>query len=413
MSQAKLTLEEAVELLLQNTPTPRFFVSVPLLDALGRVAAGDYVSRFDQPPFDRSPLDGYAARCEDIADATPENPAILTVVQKIYAGAGVGKPIGPGEAAFILTGAPLPPGANCVVAQEDADKDAERVKIRLPLKKHQNCVFRGEDIKAGHLMAERGTKLNSAHIGILAGQGICELEVYPRNNIALMSVGNELAPPSNRSSDVPAGETPLPFGMIYESNSWTLAARVLELGGESHVAKCAMDDPCQIATALEKLLGENDFVITTGGVSVGERDYMPQALKKLNANTLFHGLKYKPGGITLGVLKDGKLILCLPGNPFAAFMSFELLARPALGKLAGLKDFRACRIRAVLRGTFPKHSHQRRFIRGCMVGGEVFVEKEGHAAGSLSSLTRCNCLIDIPAASPPLPDGSAVEVLTL
>ena len=409
MSREKPTLEEAINLLLNNTPTPGHLISVPLLEALGRVAARDYVAIFEQPPFDRSPLDGYAVRHEDIASAAPENPAILTVTRKIYAGAGTGEPIGPGEAALILTGAPVPPGADCVVAQEDTDRGAEQVEICRPLKKHQNYVFRGEDLKAGYLLAEKGTRLNSAHIGILAGQGFRELEVYRRNKIAVMSVGNELASPVKDLSDA----TPLPFGMIYESNSWTLAARALELGEEPSVAKCAADDPSQIAASLQKLLEDHDFVITSGGVSVGEYDYVPQALERCGVKTLFHGLRYKPGGITLGGIKDNKPILCLPGNPFAAFMSFELLARPALGKLAGLKDPATPRLRAVLRGAFSKSSPQRRFIRGLLFGGEVFVEKGGHASGSLSSLSRCNCLIDIPAASPPLPDGSVVDVLPL
>jgi molybdopterin molybdotransferase len=203
--------------------------------------------------------------------------------------------------------------------------------------------------------------------------------------------------------------------MIYDSNSQLLAARVRELGGEAQVEKGVVDDPAQIAAALERLLEDQDLVITAGGVSVGERDYMPQAGRLLGGKTLFHGLGYKPGGITLALLKDGKLILCLSGNPFAAFMSFELLAGPVLRKLAGLKEARLDRLQAVLRGSFlkPKLSPNRRFIRGWLRGGEVFVEKEGHASGSLSSLTRSNCLIDIPAASPPLSDGLVVNVVPL
>jgi molybdopterin molybdotransferase len=201
--------------------------------------------------------------------------------------------------------------------------------------------------------------------------------------------------------------------MIYDSNSWTLAARILELGGETHAAPRAADDPEEIAASLGKLLESQDLVLTAGGVSVGERDCMPQAGERLGAATLFHGLGYRPGGLTLALLKDGKLILCLSGNPFAAFMSFELLAGPVFRKLAGLKAHRSARLRAVLRGNFSKPSPNRRFLRARLAGGEVFVEKEGHAAGSLSSLTRCNGLVDIPAGSPPLPDGSAVEVIPL
>ena len=187
----------------------------------------------------------------------------------------------------------------------------------------------------------------------------------------------------------------------------------MELGGEPCVSERAGDDPEEIAPALETLLESQDLVITAGGVSVGERDCMPQAGERLGAEALFHGLGYKPGGLTLALLKGGKLILCLSGNPFAAFMSFELLAGPVFRKLAGLKEPRLARLQAVLRGNFSKPSPNRRFLRARLAGGEVFLEREGHASGSLSSLTRCNCLVDVPAASPPLVDGSAVEVIPL
>jgi molybdopterin molybdotransferase len=403
LSQTTRTLEEATDLLLERTFAPNTSDSVPLLEALGRVICEDCFARTDQPPFDRSPLDGYAARHDDLDAADRENPAVLTVTQRIYAGDAPEKPIEPGEAARVATGAPLPPGATCVVAQENTDRGEERVEVYVSLKKHQNCVFRGEDLLAGHLMAEKGTRLRSPHIGVLAGQGIGEVRVYPRPKVGVLSVGSEL---------VPTG-MPLSPGMIYDSNSQILAARVRELGGEAHVEKGVADDPAQIAAALERLLKDQDLVITAGGVSVGERDYMPQAGGLLGGKTLFHGLGYKPGGITLALLKDDRLILCLSGNPFAAFMSFELLAGPVLGKLAGQKETRLDRLQAVMRGGFPKSSPNRRFIRGWLRGGEVFVEKEAHASGSLSSLTRSNCLIDIPAASPPLPDGAAVEVVPL
>jgi molybdopterin molybdotransferase len=339
-----------------------------------------------------------------LAGAAPETPAILTVTQKIHAGDRPAKTIGPGEAALVATGAPLPSGADCVAAQENTDGGGERVEVYVSLKKYQNYAFQGEHLRAGSLLADRGTRLKSAHIGLLAGQGVKELRVYPRPKIALLSVGSELVLPAKGKE-----EALLSPGMIYDSNSWSLAARVLELGGQAHVAGLIEDDPVQIAAALEGLLKTHDLVITAGGVSVGERDYMPQAGQLLNTETLFHGLGYKPGGSTLAMLKEEKLILCLSGNPFAALMSFELLARPVLRKLAGLKEpAQSTRIRAVLRGNFPKPSPHRRFIRGRLSGGEVFLEDEGRA--SLLSLSRCDCLIDIPAASPPLLDGAEVEV---
>ncbi|MDR3229877.1 MAG: molybdopterin molybdotransferase MoeA [Synergistaceae bacterium] len=405
MKQAILALEEAVTLLLEQTPAPEVFDAVPLLDASGRVVCQDYFARIDQPPFDRSPLDGYAARHEDLGTAGREHPAVLTVTRQIHAGDAPGKPLGPGESVRVATGAPIPPEATCVAAQEDTDCGKERVEVYVSLKKHQNCVFRGEDFHAGQRLAERGTRLTGAHIGLLAGQGIGEVRVSPRPKVGLLSVGSELVPAGK-------GGTLLP-GRIYDSNSPTLAARVRELGGEAHVEERVPDEPAQISAALERLLEGRDLVITSGGVSVGEHDYMPRVGELLGGKTLFHGLGYRPGGVTLALLKDSRLILCLSGNPFAAFMSLELLAGPVLRKLAGLKEVRLDRLRAVLRGDFSKPSPNRRFIRGRLRGGEVFVEKEGHASGSLLSLTRCNCLIDIPPGSPSLSEGTEVEVIPL
>jgi molybdopterin molybdotransferase len=375
----------------------------PLSEALGRVLAEDCFAGIDQPPFDRSPLDGYALFHGDVAASDKENPAVLTVSQHIYAGDTPAGPLAPGEAARVTTGAPLPPGATCVARQENTDYGEEQVKVYVSLKKHQNYVFRGEDLPAGRLVAAKGVRLRSAHIGTLAGQGFTQAAVYPRPQVGLLSTGSELAP---------AGE-PLPPGMIYDSNSYTLAARVREWGGQAQAERGIADDPAKIAAALEAILAERDLVATTGGVSVGAHDYMPRVGEILGAEVLFHGLGYKPGGVALALRRGDKLILCLSGNPFAALVSFELLAGPVFRKMAGQTELLTPRVRASLRGDFPKASASRRFLRAKLVGGEVFTERDGHGSGSFSSLTRCDCLIDIPAGSPPMSDGAAVDVILL
>jgi molybdopterin molybdotransferase len=367
------------------------------------VLAEDCFAGVAQPPFDRSPLDGYALRHSDAAASDRENPAVLTVSQHIYAGEAPKKPLAPGEAARVTTGAPLPVGATCVARQEDTDYGEGQVKIYVSLKKHQNYVPRGEDLPAGQLVAAKGARLNSAYIGVLAGQGLTHVRVYPCPHVGVLSCGSELAP---------AG-APLPFGMIYDSNGYTLAARIREWGGQVQAERGVADDPAQIAAALERLLARRDLVVTTGGASVGAHDYMPVAGEKLGGEVLFRGLGYKPGGVALALRRGDKLILCLSGNPFAALVSFELLAGPVFRKMAGQTDLSGRRVRALLRGSFPKASPSRRFLRAKLVGGEVFTERDGHHPGSFSSLTRCDCLIDIPAGSPPLSDGAAVEVLLL
>ncbi|MDR2137050.1 MAG: molybdopterin molybdotransferase MoeA, partial [Synergistaceae bacterium] len=387
MNPPTRTLEDAVKMLLGRTPVPEGVETVFLLEALERVIRDDCFARFDLPPFDRSPLDGYAVRHEDLVAAGPLNPAVLTVTQHIYAGDVPETPIFPGEAAQVATGAPLPPGATCVVALEDTDCGKKRVEVYVSLEKHQNYVFRGEDFFAGHLVIERGTRIKSTHVGLLAGQGIKEVRVYPRPKVGLFPIGSELAP---------AG-TSLSGGMIYDSNGPALAARIRELGGEPRVQQNVADDLASIVKVLEGLLKDCDFVVTTGGVSVGERDYMHQVAELLGGEILFYRLDYKPGGVTLALLKNGKPILCLPGSPFAAFMSFELLAGPVLKKLAGLKKVQFDRISVVLKERFPKPSPHRRFVRGQLRGGEVFLgagmKAGSRASGSFSSWVRGNCLI--------------------
>jgi molybdopterin molybdotransferase len=199
--------------------------------------------------------------------------------------------------------------------------------------------------------------------------------------------------------------------MIYDSNSWTLAARVRELGGEAHVAERAADDPAEIAAALEKLLEGRDLVITAGGISVGERDFMPQAGEKLGAGMLFHGVALRPGGAAMALEKNGKLLICLSGNPFAAYATFELLAVPVLKKLGGEKTYRSPKAKGVMANNFDRPSEVRRFMRARIEGERIFVPEKGHFPGMLSSLTGCNCLADVPAGTPRLARGDVVDVV--
>lgn len=403
MEKTSLSLESAVELLLQTIPAPRRREELPLLSAAGRPVCEDLFARHSQPPFDRSPLDGYALRHEDTASASEERPAVLRVVRCIYAGDPPGEAIGPEEAVRLMTGAPLPPGATCVVRQEDTDQGEEQVAVYTPLKKHENYVFRGEDVREGQLLISKGALLDAGAVGVLAGQGYPAVPVFARPTAGILSTGSEL---------VAAGE-PLKPGKIYDSNRYTLAVRAKALGAEVVMGASTADDPRELARGVADLLGQSDLVITTGGVSVGKHDYMPKVGRLLGARELFHGVACKPGSPALALEKDGKLVLCLSGNPFAAAATFDLLAGPVLRKLAGWADPLPKRVRAALRGGFPKKNTGRRFLRAYIAGGEVFAGPEGHASGTISSFAGCNCLIDIPAGTSPLQDGDAVEVVLL
>lgn len=400
--QGKIPVEQAMELLLENTPAPERCETLPLLDALGRVSAAELRAAVSQPPFDRSPLDGYAVLHSDLAGACAERPAVLRVTQAIYAGDTPKGPVRPGECARIMTGAPLPPGATCVVRQEDTDGDARQVSIYVSHNAHDNYCFASEDIRVGSLLLKQGERLDSVRIGLLAGQGLDVVRVFRKPRIRVISTGSELA----------AAGTALPPGQIYESNRFTLSARAVEVGARALPGVIVADDPALIARTVAESLEECDLVVTSGGVSVGAHDFMPQAGEMLGAKLLFRGVAAKPGSPVIGYKKDGKLLLCLSGNPFASFAMFELLAVPVLRKLAGDETVYPVRIKGTLMDCFDKASPGRRFLRARIERGRVYLP-EGHASGVLSTLVGCNCLVDIPAGTPGLEQGRDVDVVML
>jgi molybdopterin molybdotransferase len=409
-----LSVEQSVELLIRYAAASERFEKARLLDAVGRVAAKDVFARINQPPFNRSPLDGYAVRHGDIQDSSRDNPAILRVTQSIYAGSFPAGSLNPGEAAQVTTGSALPLGATCVVRQEDAEGGGETVRVFSPAGEYENYCREGEDVEKGEPIVKGGRRLNCAHIALLAGQGYDEVEVRKRPRIGILSTGSEL---------IPAG-LPLAPGKIYDSNGLYLASRVNQLGGlavldgsparvTGLVTGLVGDDQEELASAIFNLLPACDMVVTTGGVSAGVRDCIPAAGKLLGARELFRGVDMKPGGPAMALYKDDRLILCLSGNPFAAAASFEILGCPAVKTLAG--DSRALpkRIKGVLRGAFNKKSVNkiRRFVRGWAEAGEIRLLPGEDSPSLIASMAGCNCLVDVPAHSSPLGPGDPVEAV--
>jgi molybdopterin molybdotransferase len=396
-----LTVEQSTELLIQHVSGPERSERAGLSDAVGRVAASDVFARIHQPPFNRSPLDGYAVRHDDTRGASRDRPAVLRVTQRVYAGSVPAGPLGAGEAALVTTGSPLPPGATCVVRQEDTGGDGETVRVFSPLGEYENYCREGEDLAAGTPIVKSGRRLNCAHAAVLAGQGYAEVEVCERPRIGILSTGNEL---------VPVGR-PLAPGKVYDSNGHYLASRVRQLGGRALLGGVVEDDPKKLASAVLDLLPACEMAVMTGGVSVGVRDHVPAAGKILGARELFRGVAMKPGSPAMALWKDGKLILCLSGNPFAAAVSFEILGGPAVKKLAGDGAVFPKRIKGVLRGEFGKKSDVRRFVRAKAEAGEICLPRGGDSPGMMFSMTGCDCVIDIPAHSPPLEMGDPVEAV--
>lgn len=403
MAHTYCSLEEAVSLLLDQFSPLTPMEEIPLAQALNRVSSGNITAAVDHPPFDRSPLDGYAARSEDLAGASTSSPAVLQVCQRIYAGQTPSGPVLPGTCARIMTGAPIPPGADCVIRQEDTDYGEEQVRIFVSSAPHRNICDRGEDLRKGTPILARGTVLTPAHLGVLAGQGMDHVSVFSPLKVGVLATGDELVLPG----------APLPPGKIYNSNGAYLSARLCELGMCPTTGARGSDRLEVLAASLESLLDQCGAVLSTGGVSVGEKDLMPAALEALGARILFHGVAVKPGSPVLAAVVRDKPVLCLSGNPFAAAATFEVIARPLLCRLAGWSNPMPRRVTGVLADTFPKASPGRRLVRARLEGSAVSLPSGEHVSGALSALIGCNCLIDIPAGSPPLKAHTPVEVVLL
>ncbi len=395
-----VTVEEALKLLL-SAARPLGAETVPLSAALGRTLRKSVTARTDQPPFDRSPLDGYALRAADLVQAAPEHPVRLRVVDKLYAGDLSHITVGPGQAVRLMTGAMVPAGADCVLRQEDTDLGEEAVTVFQSLRPGQNLCRKGEEYAAGEVLLPAGTVLDAAALAVAAGTGVDALSVTRPCRAAVLTTGDEVCPPG----------APLPPGKIYDVNSPYLSARLHALGARAETA-LAGDSLPLLVSALDAAAQRADLLLTTGGVSVGQKDLLETAALAWGAELLFHGVDMKPGMPTLCARKGSTLLLGLSGNPFSAAVAFELLVPPLLTKLAGARPAPLPYREATAADPFPKPSPTRRFLRGRLQDGLVSIP-QAQANGQLRSMVGCNCLIDLPAGSGPLSPGDRVRLIPI
>ena len=380
-----LQIEEAQAMLTAQVQKIEETERVSLAEAYGRVLAEDAAARRDQPPFPRSPLDGYAVKAADVASASKESPAVLQVIGKIYAGTAFAGTVGAGQAVRLMTGAPIPEGADTVIRQEDTLAEAETVQIFASSEPYRNYCFQGEDYKAGTVLLQKGRRLNAGAIAVLSSLGAAEVSVYRKPRVAVISTGDEVLAPG----------TPWSPGKIYDSNRAYICARLAEAGNPPVISMHAADEGARVAEEIRKAAAQADFVITTGGVSVGEKDILHEVVRLLPAEKLFWKVRIKPGSPTLAFVYQGTPVLCLSGNPFGAIANFELLARPVLAALTGQQDWLLEKEEAILQNDFKKPAGARRFLRGCLKDGRVSVNSENQASGAVASMANCNCLIEI------------------
>jgi molybdopterin molybdotransferase len=358
----------------------------------------------DNPPFDKSPLDGFALRSADAANASEAAPVRLRVTGVVYAGSVYNASLEPGVALKIMTGAPMPAGTDAMLPKENVREEGGEVLIFHPVKTRENYIFRGEDIQKGQPLIREGEQLDFVRLGLLAGMGFDTVPVFRPPEIGILCTGDELVPPGN----------PLPPGKIYNNNGILLSARLEELGFRPQLLPIQKDEPEAAAATIAKAMDSLDILITTGAVSVGDKDIMRDVLTLLGAEQLFWRMNFKPGSAILCGVDRGKLLICLSGNPFAAMTCLELLVRPVLAKLSRRPNLETRRLQARLKNPFPKKSGARRFIRARLEtesGLPLVTLPEDHSSGHIHSLLDCNCFVDIPALSGALSTGSIVEVV--
>jgi molybdopterin molybdotransferase len=408
MTLAGASLESALSALLARTEPADRVAWLPLASARGLVSAERVLASVDNPPFDRSPLDGFALRSYDTLGASPDTPVRLRIIGTVYAGQPPPPLLKPGDALRLMTGTPMPEGSDCVVPKELVTEADGLVELRAPLSHHENYVLKGEDVKKGAVFIEPGDRLDHARLGMLAAMGHAEAAVHPPPIVGLASVGDELAQPG----------FPLPPGMIYNSNGVMLEARLAEYGLDVRTTPALPDVPESVAEAISEALEVVDVMITSGSVSVGDKDVLPAALSILGAEIEISRLDFKPGSAFLCGIIRGKRIFCLSGNPFAALATLELVARPVLAVMARQDRLRTRRRRAVIRDAFPGgRGRGRRFLRGRLIEREGALPEvtlpEGHSSGRLFSLAGCDCLVDLAAGSANPVPGDVVDVVAL
>jgi molybdopterin molybdotransferase len=379
--------------------------TVPLLEALHRVLAEEVTAPRHIPLHDNSAMDGYAVRHSDVAGASAERPAVLKVVDILPAGKTPQRHVEPGTTIKIMTGAAMPAGADTVVQVEHTNASDTIVEIYRVPRAGSNLRRRGEDIRLGECVLPRNTYLRPAELGVLASVGKAQVLVYQRPRVAILATGDEIADLGD----------PDPSGKIINSNSYTLAGQITEAGGLPLLLGVAPDNREEISRRIASGL-RTDVLITSGGVSVGDFDYVRECLDGAGFVGQFWTVALRPGSpITFGMVGQVP-VFSLPGNPVASMVTFELFVRPALRKMNGYTDLFRPRVQAILQDEVKKRRGVRTFLRGILSehDGQTVVTTTGpQGSGILRSMNLANGLIDIPEEVEQLRPGDTVQVISL
>lgn len=383
---------------------------VPLLDALGRVLAAPAVAPLTLPHWDNSAMDGYAVRGEDVATASEHAPVSLPVAETIAAGGFASRALRPGEAMRIMTGAPLPDGADTVVRVEDTDGGIARVGVRSARDIGKNVRARGEELREGEVAVPAGSVVGAAQIGVLASIGMATVDVHRRPRVAILGSGDELV-------DLDHFHEAMAGRKIVASNGWTLTALVREAGGEPVNLGIAADTRESLRAHLDRAAG-CDLVVTTAGISVGEFDYTREVLGAMGAEIKFWKVRMRPGApLGFGLLPGGRPWIGLPGNPVSTMVTFELFVRPAILRMLGHVRLFRRPLTVALEEPVTTGARLTHFLRAVVRVGEdgrLLARLTGaQGSGILTSMARANALLVVPEDRPRSEAGDLLHAIPL
>ena len=406
MFRKLLSFDEAKQLLKQNfSAKPIGTEKVSISEAHNRVLAQNVVAQLNIPPFSRSTVDGYAVKAADTFSASEDKPVSLRFCGHVAIGESPSIVVEKGLAAEIVTGAPLPDGADSVVIVEQTNLQGNKVLVHRPVSIGENIMAAGSDIRKNEVVLKKGRVLGSREIGVLAAIGLTEVAVYRRPKVAVLSTGAEIVEP---------GE-PLPPGKIYDINAHTLCAAVLEAGGEPINLGIIPDKKDKLRNALEKALDSADAVITSGGVSVGPKDFTPQVVDTLGKpGVIISGVAVKPGKPLTVAVVDGKPVFSLPGNPTSSLFMFNVFVYPILVKLAGRPEEMLPRVRAIAaQKIFPARG-RRTFVMVNLTydkTGTLFVSPVPTGlSGAITTLAKADGFVEISEKQQFVDAGTEIDV---
>lgn len=398
-----ISYQEARDLLMR-TAQPADLEEVPLQQAAGRILGRDLTAGENVPAFDKSPYDGYAFRAADTAEAGPDHPVTLRVLEEVPAGRMPRERVTAGTAVRIMTGAPIPEGADAVCMFEKTDFTGTRVTLFSSFRSGQNVIRAGEDVGKGTLLARQGTRIDAGLCGSAAAQNRTGLLCYRIPRVGLLSTGSEL---------LEVGEASVP-GRIYNSNRYTFAAELSRMGFDVRWLGTAPDSVDEIRALLEEGLRTCDAVLSTGGVSVGDYDVTAKAMEEAGAGILFRGVSMKPGMACAYGVREGKLVCGLSGNPASSLINFHVIAAPAFRRIAGWAADRTLPspFPVALAEGFGKPSPLPRFLRGRLDlsdGGTRMRLSPDQGNIVLSSSIGMDMIALVPAGSGRLEAGTMLE----